>query len=42
MSEQPRIEEVTINQSTSEAETNVPRELAENCRDSQIEDYLRS
>lgn len=34
--------EVTINQPTSEAETNVPRKLAENCTDSQIEKYLRS
>lgn len=42
MSEQPRIEEVTIDQPTSEAETNVPRKLAENCTDSQIEFFLRT
>ena len=32
--------EVTINQPTSEAETNVPRKLAENCTDSQIEFFF--
>lgn len=42
MSEQPRIEEVTINQSTSEAKTNFPRELAEKYTDSQIKTFLSS
>lgn len=42
MSEQPRIEDATIDQPTSEAKTNFPRELAENCTDSQIEFFLRS
>ncbi len=34
--------EVTINQPTSEVKTNFPRELAENCTDSQIEFFLRA
>ena len=34
--------EVTIDQPTSEAKKNIPRELAEKYTDSQIEDYLRS
>lgn len=43
MSDQPPTEvEVTINQPMSEAKTNIPRELAENCTDFQIEKYLRS
>ena len=42
MSEQPRIEDATIYQTISEMSTNVPRELAENCTDSQIEIFLRS
>ena len=41
MSEQPHLE-VTIDKATSEMSTNVPRELAENCTDSQIEIFLRS
>ena len=41
MSEQPHLE-VTIDQATSEMSPNVPRELAENCTDSQIKEYLRS
>ena len=34
--------EVTIEQPTSEISHNIPRELAENCTDSQIETFLRS
>ena len=41
MSEQSRTE-VTIDQATSEISHNIPRELAENCTDSQIKEYLRS
>ena len=42
MSEQPHLEVVTIDEATSEISHNIPRELAENCTDSQVEDYLRS
>ena len=41
MSEQPHLE-VTIEQPTSEISHNIPRKLAENYTDLQIEDYLRS
>lgn len=34
--------EVTIDQATSEISHNIPRELAENCTDSQIETLLCS
>ena len=41
MSEQPHLE-VTIDQAKFEMSPNFPRELAENCTDSQIEFFLRA
>ena len=41
MSEQPHLE-VTIEQPTFEISHSIPRKLAENCTDSQIEIFLRS